>query len=74
MGHNITGTLTSPRVATPGENVRRWRIASLLTRQGLADRAGVPLEHVISFEQNLPLPLDSKRRILKQLWAGKIKK
>ncbi len=54
---------------TTGEKARQRRIASLLTRQQLADLAGVPAEHVNLFERDLPVPLDSKRRILQQLWA-----
>ena len=59
---------------TPGFQVQRLRITGLLSRQELADQAGVPLEHVDLFEQDLPLPLDSKRKMLKTLWAIKIKK
>jgi DNA-binding XRE family transcriptional regulator len=50
------------------------RISSMLTRKELADLAGVPREQVALFEHDLPLPLDSKRRILKELWARKVKK
>lgn len=54
--------------------VRRLRIYSRLSRQKLADLAGVPRAHVDLFERDLPLPLDSKRRILRELWARKIRK
>jgi len=60
--------------STPGFQVKRLRLASLLSRQKLANLAGVPQEQVGLFEQNLPLPLDSKRKILKILWARKSKK
>jgi DNA-binding transcriptional regulator YiaG len=60
--------------STPGFQVQRLRMFDLLSRQELADLAGVPLEHVDLFEQDLPLPLDSKRKMLKTLWAIKIKK
>ena|GEM_PF-1626361 len=60
--------------STPGFQVQRLRIFGLLSRQELADLAGVPLEHVDLFEQDLPLPLDSKRKMLKTLWARKIEK
>jgi len=54
-----------------GDKFRRQRIASLLTRQQLAELAGIPVEHVNLFERDLPVPLDSRRRIMKELWARK---
>jgi hypothetical protein len=54
-----------------GDKVRRQRIASLLTCQQLAELAGIPVEHVNLFERDLPVPLDSRRRIMKELWARK---
>jgi DNA-binding XRE family transcriptional regulator len=57
-----------------GVKAKRLRISFLLTRQELADLAGVPKEHVDLLEQNLPVPLDSKRRIIKELWAIKARK
>jgi DNA-binding transcriptional regulator YiaG len=60
--------------STPGFQVKRLRLASLLSRRELANLAGIPLEQVDLFEQDLPLPLDSKRKILKILWARKSKK
>jgi len=60
--------------STPGFQVQRLRMTSFLSREELADLANVPLEHVDLFEQDLPLPLDSKRKMLKTLWARKIKK
>ncbi len=50
-------------------DLRKLRKAAGLTRKQLALGADVPLEHVALFEKRLPLPLDSKRRILRQLWA-----
>ena len=67
-------TLTLVRKLTPGSIARRLRIAAHLSSQELADLANVPYEHVGLFEQDLPLPLDSKRRILKELWARKNRK
>lgn len=54
--------------------VKRLRLSRLLTQQELADEAGVSKTEVNLFEQGLPLPLDSKRKILKQLWVVKAKK
>ncbi len=70
----MTATLTLTRKSTPGATVRRLRVSNHLSRRELADLAGVPQEQVSLFEQGLPLPLDSKRRILKELWSRKIKK
>jgi transcriptional regulator with XRE-family HTH domain len=67
-----TPTLISSSSA--GLKAKRLRISSLLTQSELADLAGVPQEHVDLLERDLPLPLDSKRRILRELWAKKIKK
>jgi transcriptional regulator with XRE-family HTH domain len=57
-----------------GTRAKRLRIASLLTQQEVANLAGVSREQVDLFERNLPLPLDCKRRILRELWAVKFKK
>ncbi len=57
-----------------GQKARRLRIANLLTQQELAELAGVPLEHVDLLERNLPVPLDSRRRINKELWATNARK
>jgi DNA-binding XRE family transcriptional regulator len=62
------------RNASTGFKVKRLRIGSLLTQQELAEMAGVTREQVDLFERNLPLPLDCKRRILRELWAKKFKK
>ncbi len=70
----MTAVLTSIRESSTGFKVRRLRIASLLTRRELADLAGVSREEVDLFEHNLPVKLDSKRRILKELWSRKAKK
>jgi transcriptional regulator with XRE-family HTH domain len=57
-----------------GQKLKRLRIANLLTQQELAVLASVPLAHVDLLERNLPVPLDSRRRIHKELWAIKGKK
>ena len=59
---------------TLGQQARRLRIASLLTQQKLAYLAGVPRAHIDLFERSFPVPLDSKRKILKILWAKKTEK
>ncbi len=70
----MTAALTLIKKSTRGSTVHRLRVFLHLSQQELADLAGVPLEQVGFFEHNLPLPLDSKRRILKELWARKSKK
>jgi DNA-binding XRE family transcriptional regulator len=67
-------TLTVTEKSTRGAEARRLRIACLLTQQNVADLAGIPREHVDLLEHNYPVPLDSKRRIFKELWAIKIKR
>lgn len=54
-----------------GFKAKRLRISQRLTQRELASMAGVSQEEVELFEQNQPVPLDSRRRILKELWAKK---
>jgi transcriptional regulator with XRE-family HTH domain len=70
----MKATLVSPDKSTFGAEARRLRISCLLTQQNLADLAGIPREHVDLLEHNYPVPLDSKRRIFRELWARKTKK
>ncbi len=61
--------LTSTDKCVLGDEARRLRIACFLTQQNLAELAGVPRDHVDLLEHNYPVPLDSKRRIMRELWA-----
>ncbi len=54
-----------------GGKARRLRISQHLTRQKLASIAGVSTEEVALLERNLPVRLDVKRKLLRQLWARK---
>ena len=54
-----------------GFKARGLRIALGLSQQEMANMAGVPLQKVDSFEYNLPVPLDVRRKILRELWAKK---
>ena len=63
--------LTSAQETSTGFKAKKLRVARLLTQQELADMADVSLGEVDLFERNLPVPLDTKRRILKELWAKK---
>ena len=67
----VTLTKTKP---SRGHNIRKLRIAQMLSQQALADLAGGSREQVALFEHNLPLPLDCKRRIFRALWAKKVEK
>jgi transcriptional regulator with XRE-family HTH domain len=67
-------TQTSTQVSSIGSQVRKLRISIHLTQQQLAEAAGVSTEEVNLLEQNLPVPLDSKRKVFKELWARKVKK
>jgi hypothetical protein len=59
---------------TIGAEARHLRMTFLLSQQDVADLAGIPREHVELMEHNYPVPLDSKRRIMKELWTIKTKK
>ena len=66
-------TLAPTDKSTFGSEARRLRINNMLTRQKVADMAGIPRVHVDRLERNYPVPLDSKRRIFRELWAIKKK-
>jgi hypothetical protein len=59
---------------TLGAEARRLRINLFLSQQKLAELAGIAREQVDLLEHNYPVPLDSKRRVLHELWALKTKK
>jgi transcriptional regulator with XRE-family HTH domain len=59
---------------TLGAEARRLRINLFLTQKKLADLAGISKAQVALLEHNYPVPLDSKRRLLQELWAIKAKK
>jgi transcriptional regulator with XRE-family HTH domain len=66
--------LTRPQETKIGSEARRLRLSLHITRQELAAMAGVTEDTVNLFEHNLPVALDFRRRILKELWAEKMKK
>ena len=70
----MSTVLSFTRESMLGFKARKLRIAEGLTQQEVADMAGVPLGSVDLFEHNLPVLLDHKRRVLKVLWAEKIKR
>jgi transcriptional regulator with XRE-family HTH domain len=59
------------RESSIGTSARKLRAAQHLTQQELAEAVGVSQKEVYLFEHNLPVPLDIKRRVLKELWDRK---
>ena len=60
---------SAKREMSLGFKVRRLRLSQLLTTEELASLAHVTQEDVNLLESNLPLRLDAKRKLLKELWA-----
>lgn len=58
-----------------GSSVGPWaksvRMALKLTQRELANMVGVTLEEIDLFEHNLPVRLDVRRKLLKELWAAR---
>ena len=67
----MTEVQTLTQEASLGFKIRRLRVAQLLTQLELAGMAGISQEDVDLLERNLPVPLDTKRKLLKMLWARK---
>lgn len=67
----MTGVQISTRDTSVATQARRLRLCRLLTQEELAVAAGVSREEVNKLEQGLPLILNSKRKILKELWTKK---
>ena len=67
----MAAVLTIDQETSLGFKARKLRVSLLLTQQELASIAGVSQEEVDLFEHNLPIRLDVKRRLLKELWAKK---
>ena len=65
----MTAVQTVDQVLSLGSKARRLRVSQLLTQKELANVAGVSREDVYSLEHNLPLQLDAKRKLLRELWA-----
>ena len=67
----MTIFLSFERESSVGTKARSLRISLHLTEKELADSVGVSKEDVYLFENNLPMPLDIKRKLLKKLYATK---
>jgi transcriptional regulator with XRE-family HTH domain len=64
----------SSREPSVAAQAKKLRLSCLLTQKELAAAAGVTREEVNKLEQGFPLILDSKRKILKELWSRKAEK
>ena len=67
----MTIVFAATRETSTGTWVRTLRILLYLTQQELADSVGASKEDVDLLENNMPIPLDIKLRILKKLDAAK---
>ena len=67
----MTEVITISKESSIGHLARSLRIALRLTQRELAEDVGVLKEDVDLLENNLPIPLDTKRRLLKKLYAVK---
>jgi DNA-binding XRE family transcriptional regulator len=65
------GALTYSDRMSLGSLARAVRENLVITSQELGDLAGVSSEAVEAFENNQPVPLDARRKILKELWTLK---
>ena len=63
--------LTKERNISLASQAGRLRRELQLTTRELADMAGVTQYQVVLFENGLPVNLDARRRIMKELWAFK---
>ena len=68
----LIGQLTDKKLAI-GHWARNLREYLELTPQELARKANITPEEVILFEQNRPVPIDTKNRVLKALYAIRLK-
>ena len=67
-------TINQIETCTLGDSARKVRLALHLTQRQLADMSGISRDSVYQFEHHLPVCLDSRRKILKELWAYKTAK
>ncbi|MFC1962145.1 hypothetical protein ACFLWN_03840 [Chloroflexota bacterium] len=68
----LIGQLADKKI-TIGHWARNLRVYLELKPKELARKANVTLEEVILFEQNRPVSIDIKNRILKALYAIRLK-
>jgi len=54
-----------------GPWAKRIRLALKLSQHDLAAITGVPQEEINLFECNFPVRLDTRRKLIKELWAAR---
>ena len=69
----MTTVLSFARGSSIGFKAASLRISLLLTQQELADMVGVSRDDVDCLEHNLPMPLETRNKLLKGLFAKKSK-
>jgi transcriptional regulator with XRE-family HTH domain len=67
----MTSVILIEQKSTPGFRAKKLRISQHLTKRQLAKITGVSPEEVNLLEQNLPLRLESKLNIFRELWKRK---
>ena len=67
----MTAVLSADQTLSFGFKARRLRVSQLLTQRELANIAGTSQEDVSLLEHDLPVRLDAKRKLLRELWARK---
>ena len=60
--------LSTDQDSSLGAKAKKLRVCQLLTQQELAQMAGVSEEEVNLFEHNLPVRLEAKNKLLRELW------
>ena len=70
----MTTVLTYTRESHLGPWARRMRMSLHMSQQELADIVGVSEEEVDLFEHSLPITLDVKCKLLRELYAAKAPK
>lgn len=60
--------LSTDQDSSLGAKAKKLRVCQLLTQQELAQMAGVSEEEVNLFEHNLPMRLEAKHKLLRELW------
>ena len=70
----MTEVLSVSQESSLGFEIRKLRVSRRLTRKELANMAQVSQKDISLLEHNLPVQLDVKRRLFKELWASKASK
>ena len=66
--------LSIDRETSLGTKAKRLRLNLMLTQHNLAAMAHVSPTEISLFEHNLPVCVDTKRKLLRELWAKKVGK